>query len=435
MLFSDAPDHEYRTMSHYKDLREVYAHRMAYHGYGYGLYHPVAAEDLQPPCFGFFDRNGDWNLICRISTELPEPGDSDDYVPLDYMPKRTMDIGIAWQPKTSLDTTEHTFAGTIDTPDNQPAGAEAKVKYSSANKFGAVLLTRKPITLTAYNDERLFLRWLDANKRRLYERYGPQLRKYGSWIVTRTYTCSGASINAWSDSNSATELTARAKAAMLGELGEELDWKDTMSSRDWSQYSAKSAHGIAVFIDGIDMTPLDWRLEGFRQALPSLRGPSSSTSSQPRQRRASLSASPLRRSTSASPRPAPLPALMPPPEEMPESPFIVDSSNDNYVRNEKTSPEPYPLLGQRRRSSATKAPRHRPHSSLQLPDRPLTWYSGEDETLADETTLRDVGLQAPLVRTRSTRSVSPSLNSISSLSKSPSLRREKRSISIGKGSP
>lgn len=93
-------------MSHYKDLREVYARKMDYHGYGYGLYHPVAVQDMRPPCCGFFDRNGDWNKICDITTDRLPP-DQDDWVPLKYEPVRTTDIGIDWQPKTSLGMQEH----------------------------------------------------------------------------------------------------------------------------------------------------------------------------------------------------------------------------------------------------------------------------------------------------------------------------------------
>lgn len=150
MISTDATDHEFRKMSHYKDLRDVYAHRMAFHGCGYALYRPVAAEDMVPPCCGFFDRNGDWNLIANISTDHPAPNDPYPWVPLDYMPKKTTDIGIEWQPKTSLGTMEHSLAGSIETPDNQPGGAEGKIKYSSSSKFGAVLMTKKPVTLNAY---------------------------------------------------------------------------------------------------------------------------------------------------------------------------------------------------------------------------------------------------------------------------------------------
>lgn len=242
------------------------------------------------------------------------------------------------------------------------------------------------------------MKWLDDNRRNLYERYSSQLKKYGFWIVTRTYTSQGAAINAWTDGSRETQVSAKAKAAMLGELGEELDWKDKLNSRDWAWYTAKSPAGVAVFIDGIDMTPFDWRLEGMRQSLPFQR-PNSGNSSR-------------RRSLSTSPRPPPG-FLQVPDEKQP----IVELQPR---RTSLTPPE--------------QEARHRKRQSLQLGERPTTWYSSDDNALADESTLRDVGMQAPLTRSRSVRSVSPSVASNVSTGKSPSLRRETRSISAGHGS-
>ena len=262
--------------AHYKDLRELYTKRMETHGLGVALFHPIAAEDMRPPCCGYFDRNGDWNLICNLVPETEPPfhptcGEL-GFESLEYMPTRSMEIGIEWQPKTASGTQEHVIAGSAETPDNQPAGAEADVKYTSANKFGAVLMTKKPITLTAYNDERLFSAWLEANRGELYKLHGAELKKYGMWLVTRTYTSKGASINAWSDANKASVISTKAKAAMLGELGEDLDWQDRLSSRDWSHYAAKTKQGLVVFMDGIDMSSFDWKFEGLKQNLPGAKG-------------------------------------------------------------------------------------------------------------------------------------------------------------------
>ena len=100
-------------MGHYKDLRETYAKRMEYHGNGVGLFQPIAAEDMVPPCCGFFDRNGDWNLIANLSVEKRE---GDVYEALAYRPTRVADIQIEWQPKTSLGVTAISIDTSIDTP-------------------------------------------------------------------------------------------------------------------------------------------------------------------------------------------------------------------------------------------------------------------------------------------------------------------------------
>jgi hypothetical protein len=102
-------------MAHYKDLRGIYAKRMECHGNGMALMQPVSGEDCQPICCGYFDRNGNWNLITRMTTE--DELDRDDFFePLEYMPMQSADVDIAWQPKASLGVTAHTIDASGETP-------------------------------------------------------------------------------------------------------------------------------------------------------------------------------------------------------------------------------------------------------------------------------------------------------------------------------
>jgi hypothetical protein len=102
--------------SHYKDLQESYAKRMEHHGIGMGLFIPVSSKDLYPPCCGFFDRNGDWNLITMISNERSVMAKG--FEPLQDELAELTTISIKWQPKTSLGVEEHA----IDTSANTPYG-------------------------------------------------------------------------------------------------------------------------------------------------------------------------------------------------------------------------------------------------------------------------------------------------------------------------
>ena len=101
--------------SHYKDLRGIYAKRMQCHGNGMALMQPISGEDCQPVCCGYFDRNGDWNLITRLTVDTEI--DRDDYFePLEYAPRPATDIDIVWQPKTSLGVGAHTIDVSGQTP-------------------------------------------------------------------------------------------------------------------------------------------------------------------------------------------------------------------------------------------------------------------------------------------------------------------------------
>ena len=438
--------------AHYRDLRELYTKRMEVHGLGVALFHPIAAQDMRPPCCGYFDRNGDWNLICNLLPESQPPFhpqcDELGYDPLEYTPAQSMAINIEWQPKTAAGTQEHVVAGSAETPDDQPGGAEATVKYTSKSKFGAVLMTKKPITLTAYNDERLFRSWLEANRGELYKLHGSELKKYGMWLVTRTYTAAGASINAWSDSNKASEISTKAKAAMLGELGENLNWQDRLASRDWSHYLARTKEGLVVFMDGVDMSPMDWKLEGFKQNFPGATRRNVSDRSESRYRSEEIA-----RRKSVGSRPSQPPPSFNHAVTAHSSPTISPISP---ATNQMTKPPTWALnemasmkqLGQEvpgmvvPRTSKDKPKDNKPKEKSKSPARsrslrrsPKRDFSQDADILRDTGLLQPLGLSATLTRGSNLAAAvesKPSSSRNSSLSsphRSPSLRRETRSIS------
>jgi len=100
-----------------------------------------------------------------------------------------------------------------------------------------VLIARNPVTVTALNDECFFKDWVESNKPFLYSQSGRELKKYGMWVVTVTYTAPGCSINAWFNKDKEALLSAKAKASMVGDYGAELDWTDQITDRDWCHYS------------------------------------------------------------------------------------------------------------------------------------------------------------------------------------------------------
>ena len=241
-------------------------------------------------------------------------------------------------------------------------------------------MTQKLVTLKAYNEERLFKQWLEANRGRLYELHGSQLKKYGMWLVTRTYTCEGCSINAWLSTKASTTVNLKAKASMLGEIGQGIDWKDNLNDRDWSHYMARDDNGLVVFLDGIHVKPIEWRFEGFKQNLPG--------SSVRRSRSA--------RRTSAA-------------EQIPE--HFVPEVHQHRLSVHYPSP---PLQNKVRRNGTLK-------------DRPVSWATNDIWTDGD--VLKDVGVNSALARSRSPSSRTAASMLKDGNSRTPSLRRESRSIS------
>jgi hypothetical protein len=270
-----------------------------------------------------------------------------------------------------------------DSSNNVAGGADAHIKYSSENKFGAVLMTREPVTLRAYHQERMFLQWLERNRRQLHIEYGSQLRKYGLWIVTKTYSTPGCSINAWMNNNREALVTVKAKASMLGELGSQLSMEDTVMDKDWSHYSAPE--GVVVFVDGIEIKPSEWWLRSIVLNLP----------------------------------------------------IITRSKSDDAGVHARTIPRSSNLLGPQHPGNTEEAstlyltPEKQPlrRFSIANQDRPDTLVADHGE---EETVLQDAGLlqfsRAGSIR-RPSRPVSMVETVSAPSSRTPSLRREKRSVS------
>lgn len=146
-----------------------------------------------------------------------------------------------------------------------PVGVDGHITYKSKSSFGAVLMAQKPVTLTSYNDETLFNSWLRANRARLSLLHGHQLRRHGLWLVTRTYTTPRASITAWDAKDKEANMSVKAKASMMGELGGDLEWEDKSTDKDWSHYSGKDdSSTVVVFFDGIEMPSVKWWWENLK---------------------------------------------------------------------------------------------------------------------------------------------------------------------------
>ena len=81
-------------------------------------------------------------------------------------------------------------------------------------------------------------------------------------------------------------MSVKAKANMMGELGETLDLTDKLTDQDWSHYSGKDeGDTVVVFFDGITVPPWEWYVESLRTSISRLdtsedRSPSRSSDTQ-----------------------------------------------------------------------------------------------------------------------------------------------------------
>ena len=60
-------------------------------------------------------------------------------------------------------------------------------------------------------------------------------------------------------------MSIKAKASMLGELGEDLNWSERLTDKDWSHYCGRDqGDTVVLFFDGIEVPASVWWREGLR---------------------------------------------------------------------------------------------------------------------------------------------------------------------------
>ncbi len=96
------------------DLGDLYAKGMEHFGCGTALFQPVAAGDMPPPCIGYIDGNGKWNLVASIDwTRDDERSYKNDVSPIEVAkrcvfkslerePRKMEELGIEWRVRTSI---------------------------------------------------------------------------------------------------------------------------------------------------------------------------------------------------------------------------------------------------------------------------------------------------------------------------------------------
>lgn len=110
------------------DLGFLYAKDMEHFGCGTALFQPVSAKDMPPPCIGYIDDNGTWNLIaCLKWPTVDESGPKDAGSPfepanngtfklLERKPRELEQLLIEWRVRTSIGVRQWNVDASEQTP-------------------------------------------------------------------------------------------------------------------------------------------------------------------------------------------------------------------------------------------------------------------------------------------------------------------------------
>ncbi|TFK44651.1 hypothetical protein BDQ12DRAFT_673333 [Crucibulum laeve] len=233
-------------------LDQEYADMMKNHPFGIALYQPLPQQLFHPGCCGYFDSFGQWNPIVELddTESLKKLG----LAPVDdELQKAPAETDIRWGPKISQRARAVKVGMSVEVDPMLatalPVSASAVYSFSTDTDSGAILLTIPPVVHDRYYYESPFKNWVKHNAVTLLKRR-PEIKDYGLWIITSTYTTKKCAINLWKKSGKALKVAFSAKVVGIGECGPSGEWSKDQNEQGWSEFGSKDASDSRVVFFG-----------------------------------------------------------------------------------------------------------------------------------------------------------------------------------------
>jgi hypothetical protein len=233
-------------------LDNVYNKHMRQHNHGYALYKPVSSDLMRPGSCGYFDDSGSWNPILDLNDgkSLQKHG----LCPPKGLNLAPVEDNISWGPKTSQGVTEQKIdvsLGVGAAITGLPISLNTQLKYSTDRKFGAILVTAPPVRLDRFYYEYPFKAWFKENVNVLLSgSHAEEVKKYGLFVITQTYSTAQCSLTSWTDSSREVFLGFDVETASNLTLGPHMGWSLGNSAHSWNHYKALGESRLVVFASG-----------------------------------------------------------------------------------------------------------------------------------------------------------------------------------------
>lgn len=211
---------------------------------GHALYKKVSVTELKPGTCGFFDEQGDWQMIA----DLIEP-EGELYSSVSGI-RRTEDPGREeWllRKSASMYRCEPKISADIAAP-ALPAGGGVTVGYKTSSGQGAILVTDGNVIHTQANPSSKMCEWLKKNGKKVMEN-NPNAAEKGVWIVTKTYSAKRRALALLLSKDSEVTLNINALADNVGKVEATAGWWQSHVGGAWNTHDADTA--IVLSMDGI----------------------------------------------------------------------------------------------------------------------------------------------------------------------------------------
>jgi hypothetical protein len=220
------------------DLHKQYAKCMKSRSEGHALYRNVPATKLKPGTCGYFDNDGDWQVIVQASSPeaLQEHGlpaledvrffkdDGKDHwrgpVKSDGVTGRRTDLDVH-----GADGAHHVVVG-------------GKLEFSSSETLSGVIIAKGVVDHNQSTPETKIRAWGSANAQALVGLSKDQdvIKKKGFWIVTKTYTAKMCSISLLAGKESISSYSVDVRAHGVN-VSPKMEWWSSQKDQEWRDLS------------------------------------------------------------------------------------------------------------------------------------------------------------------------------------------------------
>jgi hypothetical protein len=231
------------------DLHKQYAKCMKKRSEGHALYRNVSSAKLKPGTCGYFDNDGDWQVIVQATdaAELQKQG----LPPLDgvrpfidngqeYWRGPIKSEGVIGQ---RVDLNTHAADGT------QTVVAGGKLEFSSSKRRSAILIAEGVVQHNQATPATKLREWGSAQAQALIDLSGDRdiVKKKGFWIVTKTFSTRKCSISLLSSKQSKSSYSIDAQAYGVN-VSPSVEWWNSQKDEDWRDLSHVGFLQAPVFI-------------------------------------------------------------------------------------------------------------------------------------------------------------------------------------------
>jgi len=124
-------------------------------------------------------------------------------------------------------------------PAGIPTDIGALYEFETSEKFGAILMTKPPVTRESIYGSTTLRKWCRDNTATLLDKW-PEIKTNGLIIVTSTYLTSRADINAWQDKSKKVSIGFKGTAVDVFEVAPSSEWYKASSDGGWIASTAEN---------------------------------------------------------------------------------------------------------------------------------------------------------------------------------------------------